>query len=180
MARKKQKRALETRAKLLSAAESLIAENGFEALRVDEVVSRAGVAKGTFFAHFKDKDALMDIIIGARIDDILNELAAAPAPQSPEDMARALMPLCAFMRCERYVFDIILRYSGAAGVEEIGPIATTFGRQVEILGQWLEESEFRDDIDTELRAEGVLAFMMQAMSVSFCALHATTSIRERL
>lgn len=175
-----QQRTLRTRAKLTAAAEAVIAASGFEALRVEEVVSRAGVAKGTFFAHFRDKDALMDQIIGGRIDVILDEMAASPEPSTVEEMARAMMPLMRFMTCERYVFDLTLRYSGAASVEEIGPIARTFGRQLEILANWLGDDKFRSDINAELKAEGVHAFMLQAMAAKFCALHSATSIQDRL
>ncbi|MEM9060415.1 MAG: TetR/AcrR family transcriptional regulator [Pseudomonadota bacterium] len=180
MARAVQKRTLETRARLIAAAEEIIGECGFEALRVEEVVLRAGTAKGTFFAHFRDKDVLMDLIIGARIDSYLDVLEAAQVPTSPEEMVEALMPLCRFMTCERYVYDLILRYSGAASVEEIGPIATTFGRIVEIFAGWLSHQPFRKDISADLQAEGVHAFMLQAMSVNFCALHNATSVRDRL
>ncbi|MEL7467263.1 MAG: TetR/AcrR family transcriptional regulator [Pseudomonadota bacterium] len=180
MARAVQKRTLETRARLIAAAEEIIGECGYEALRVEEVVLRAGTAKGTFFAHFRDKDVLMDRIIGARIDQHLDALEEVPVPQTPEEMAEALMPLCAFMTCERYVYDLILRYSGAASVEEIGPIATTFGRMVEILERWLSVDPPRQDIPPDLQAEGVHAFMLQAMSVNFCALHNSTSVRDRL
>ena len=61
-----------------------------------------------------------------------------------------------------------------------GSIAMTFGRQVEVLQAWLKDSGYRPDISNDLRAEGVHAFMMQAMSVNFCALHNATSIEERL
>ena len=180
MARAVQKRTIETRARLLAAAEEVIAEAGFEAMRVDEVVLRAGTAKGTFFAHFKDKDALMELIVGGRIDSILDEMAAAPAPDTTQDMAAELMPLCTFMTCERYVFDLILRYSGAAAVEEIGPIATTFGRQIEIFETWLHDEPFRSDIPAELQAEGIQAFMIQAMATKFCALHEAQTVEDRL
>lgn len=180
MARAIQKRTLETRARLINAADQIIAESGFEALRVEEVVLRAGTAKGTFFAHFRDKDALMDRIIGARIDALLDELEAGPVPKSVPEIVAALMPVCRFMTCERYVFDVILRYSGAAGIGKIGPIAMTFGRQIEMLDFWLEHSGFRPDIPNDLRAEGVHAFMMRAMSVHFCALHNAMTIEERL
>ena len=183
MARAVQKRTLETRARLIAAAEAVIAEAGFEALRVEEVVLRAGVAKGTFFAHFRDKEALMDLIIGPRIDAHLDVLAAAPAPRTPEEMTDALTPLAEFMTCERYVFDVVFRYSGAASIEEIGPIATTFGRMVDVFAAWFPdntECPFRNDIDAELLAEGVMAFLLQAAATQFCALHNAVSFRERL
>lgn len=180
MARAVQKRTLETRARLIAAAEEVIAEAGFEALRVEEVVLRAGVAKGTFFAHFRDKDALMELIIGPRIDAHLDALAAAPPPSSAEDMADALVPLAEFMTCERYVFDVVFRYSGAASIEEIGPIAQTFGRMIDVFGAWFEDGRFRRDITPDLAAEGVMSFLLQAVATQFCALHNSVSFRERL
>lgn len=180
MARAIQKRTLETRARLIAAACAVIERDGFEALRVEEVVQRAGTAKGTFFAHFKDKDALMDLIISARIDAELDKLQASPAPVTVDQMTQALIPMCEFMTCERYVFDVIMRYSGAAAIEEIGAIANSFGRQVQIFEDWLADSPFRKDIDPALQAEGVHAFLLQAMAVKFCALHNAVSIQDRL
>jgi TetR/AcrR family transcriptional regulator, transcriptional repressor for nem operon len=46
------------RQKLLNAAFALIREKGYVATTVDELCARAGVAKGSFFHHFKDKEAL--------------------------------------------------------------------------------------------------------------------------
>ena len=175
-----QQRALITRAKILATAEALIGEAGFEAMRVDEVVKRAGVAKGTFFAHFKDKDALMDKIIGGRIDAALDQMSQAPAPQTPKEMVQAMAGVIDVMTCERYVFDVILRYSGAAAIEEIGPIAMTFGRHMIEVGKWIHTGPYRNDIGVELLAEGVQAFMIQAMALKFCALHNATTVDDRL
>ena len=172
-----QARTLKTRAKLIDAAKAVVATSGYEGLRVDEVVQRAGVAKGTFFAHFRDKDALMDQLLGAEMDSIFDALDAEPVPDSPEAMADALGPLLAFMTSERYVFDVILRYSGAAGVTEIGPIARTFERQFRLFARWTAQ---RDDLPPELLAEGIQAFLIQAMSLQFCALHASSQAQDRL
>jgi AcrR family transcriptional regulator len=180
MARAQQKRTLETRARLIAASEEIIEKRGFEELRVEEVVLLAGTAKGTFFAHFRDKDALMDLIVGRRIDQHLDKLETLAVPNTVPDLVEALMPLSEFMTSERYVFDLILRYSGAAAVEEIGSIAMTFGRLIEILERWLAKAQFREDIAPGLQAEGVQAFMVQAMATNFCALHNTQSMQARL
>ncbi len=179
MARAQQKRTIETRARLISAAKKIIKKDGFENLRVEEVVSLAGTAKGTFFAHFKDKDALMDLVIGNQINQYLDTLESVENPNTTDQIVDALMPLNAFMTSERYVFDLILRYSGAAAVEEIGHIAKTFARQIDILERWLVNAKFREDISSELQADGVQAFMIQAMAVNFCALHNSQSIHDR-
>lgn len=43
---------------LLMAAEELLGTRRFEAVSVDDIVARAGVAKGTFYNHFSDKEDL--------------------------------------------------------------------------------------------------------------------------
>lgn len=180
MAKVIQKRTLETRARLMAAAESIIAEGGFDALRVEEVVLRAGTAKGTFFAHFKDKDALMERVVGARIDALLDDMEAGPPPRTIDHIVSALTPLCAFMESERYLFDLILRYSGAAAVEEIGEIAETFGRQQQVFERWLTADFFRNDVPVSILAEGIQAFLIQSVALRFCALHAEQARDDRL
>lgn len=175
-----QQRTLETRSRLTSVADELVAEKGFEALRIEEVVQRAGVAKGTFFAHFKDKDELMDLLIGERINSLLDSMATGPAPRDADQLAQRLMSLVELMSSERYLFDVILRRSGAMAVEEIGPIALSFGRLGELVGQWLAQGAFRKDVPLEILVEGVEAFLVQTLALNFCALHKDKSMKARL
>ena len=46
-----------TRLALIAAGRDLLAERAIDSIPVDDIVERAGVAKGSFFNHFKDKDA---------------------------------------------------------------------------------------------------------------------------
>lgn len=50
-------RAARTRRALIAAGFDLLAEKPIDAIPIDEVVARAGVAKGSFFNHFADKPA---------------------------------------------------------------------------------------------------------------------------
>ncbi|MEM6309661.1 MAG: TetR/AcrR family transcriptional regulator [Pseudomonadota bacterium] len=177
-----QARTLLTRAKLFDAAQSLVSKSNYEALRVEDIVLNAGVAKGTFFAHFRDKDALLDQLLGAEMDHILADLSQKPVPTTPEDMALALSPLIDFMARERYVFDIIFRYSGAGSETEIGPIALTFGKQMQVFMSWVNSPNwvFRTDIDAVMIAEGIQAFLLQVVALKFCSLHNSVAPHDRL
>lgn len=175
-----QKRTLKTRAKLIAASEEVVAKAGYEALRVEDVVQAAGVAKGTFFAHFRDKDALMEILIGAKFDSTLTQAEGRTAPKTVSELVRGLEPVHNFMTSERYVFDLILRYSGAAAIAEIGPIAHCFERYFRIVAAWVETAETRKDIAADLLAEGVQAFAIQSMSLKYCALHSAQDFSDRL
>ena len=183
MGRTPQKRKIATRGRLIEAAEQIASQNGLEALRVEEVVAQAKVAKGTFFSHFKDKDAVLAVLLGDRLQVALDVVRAGPVPETPEDFADALEPVLAVMAQERLAFDISFRYSGASTMQDPGPIAQNFIGQVDVLKGWLESgqvSDLRDDLSPELLAEGVQSFMMQAIALSFCAVNSAVDRRERL
>lgn len=55
-------RAARTRAALLAAGFELLAERPIDAIAIDDIVARAGVAKGSFFNHFTDKQGFASAI----------------------------------------------------------------------------------------------------------------------
>jgi len=59
----RQQRAQETRDRLFLAACELFVQSGYAGTTVDSIAARAGVAKGTFFVHFKTKDAVATQLI---------------------------------------------------------------------------------------------------------------------
>jgi len=63
-------RAARTRGALIAAGFELLAEKPIDAIPIDEVVARAGVAKGSFFNHFVDKPAFAAAIA----EDVRREL----------------------------------------------------------------------------------------------------------
>lgn len=59
----RQQRAQETRDRLFLAACDLFVTRGYAGTTVDSIAARAGVAKGTFFVHYKTKDAVATQLI---------------------------------------------------------------------------------------------------------------------
>jgi AcrR family transcriptional regulator len=57
-------RAQRTRSVLIAAGLELLADRPIDAIAIDEVVARAGVAKGSFFNHFSDKPGFGQAIAG--------------------------------------------------------------------------------------------------------------------
>lgn len=175
-----QKRSAATRQKLLTAAEALVATHGFAGLRTEHVVAQAGVAKGTFFAHFKNKDTLLEHLLGARLHAALDAMEDAAAPTDIDALLAVHAPYVAALTSERLAFDVALRYSGAAASDHIGPIAQAFERHIVVCAAWLVPPYFRGDVSPVLLAEGVQAFAVQAMALQFCATNATTAFETRL
>lgn len=64
---------------ILKAALNVFAEHGFEAARLDDVAERAGVAKGTLYLYFPDKQAMLEAIVRQAAAPVIAGVAALPA-----------------------------------------------------------------------------------------------------
>lgn len=56
---RREQSALETRQLIFNTAMDLFAEKGYDSVTVDDICEKAGVAKGTFYNHFKSKDQVI-------------------------------------------------------------------------------------------------------------------------
>lgn len=72
-------RAAERRAAILDAALDEFIARGFSATRLEDVAKRAGVAKGTIYLHFEDKEALFEELVRTAIVPLLSRLAPPPS-----------------------------------------------------------------------------------------------------
>ncbi len=71
---KRQTSAQETRRKLVTAGLELIKEKGFDAINVEDITKKAGVAKGTFYTYFKRKEDIVLEISRVPFGEIADEL----------------------------------------------------------------------------------------------------------
>jgi AcrR family transcriptional regulator len=75
--------ALQTREALLDAGAALAEEHGLAGVSVNMVVARAGVAKGTFYVHFKDRAEFVDAMharFHARVQAAVDQAVAGLPP----------------------------------------------------------------------------------------------------
>src|SRR5271157_5062947 len=61
---------------ILKAALDVFSEHGFAAARLDDVAQRAGVAKGTLYLYFPDKEALFENLLLSLAQPVLQRIAA--------------------------------------------------------------------------------------------------------
>ncbi|MHC4053918.1 transcriptional regulator, TetR family [Bradyrhizobium shewense] len=73
-------RAQERRAAIVEAAMEEFIARGFAATRLDDIAKRAGVAKGTIYLHFKDKESMFEELVRIVIVPVVARLTALPPP----------------------------------------------------------------------------------------------------
>jgi AcrR family transcriptional regulator len=72
-------RTAERRAAIVEAALDEFIARGFTATRLDDVAKRAGVAKGTIYLHFRDKESMFEELISTAIVPLLGRLVPPPS-----------------------------------------------------------------------------------------------------
>jgi AcrR family transcriptional regulator len=87
-ASKRAARAAERRAAIIAAGLQEFVARGYAATRLDDVAKRAGVAKGTIYLHFKDKEALFQELIRSALVPVVSRVGNLPTGGAS---ARALL-----------------------------------------------------------------------------------------
>jgi len=162
-----------TRDKLLSAAVPALAESGYHATRVDDVVRIAGVSHGTFYLYFANMEDLFRALAEQCADDaasLAESLGEVPADAAGRAVLRAwLAEYLAFYRrygvvirawAENQVTD---RALAKLGTVSFGRIATTLRSSIaaaEPTGAGRSaRTKAQRSRDVELRADALLALI---------------------
>lgn len=93
-ARTRKERANERRDAILAAALDEFSERGFATARLDDVAKRAGVAKGTIYLHFRDKESLFEEIVRAMLIPVVGSVEALGLADLPmQTLAQRIVDL---------------------------------------------------------------------------------------
>jgi|SRR5579871_2271927 len=91
------RRRTRTRGALLEAGVVLLATRPIEAVSVDEITETADIAKGSFYNHFSDKDALAREV-SRHVRDEVEALVTSANQGIPDPALRVARALCVFAR----------------------------------------------------------------------------------
>jgi AcrR family transcriptional regulator len=75
-----QMRVLRTIAAIERAFVDLVLEQGYDQVTVDDIASRADIAKATFYAHYENKEALLSSVFSRLIEDAASQIRFADGP----------------------------------------------------------------------------------------------------
>ena len=76
-------RSIARRETILAAALDEFSERGYEATRLDDVANRAGIAKGTIYLYFRDKESLFQELIRTMLTPLVGTIEALGAADLP-------------------------------------------------------------------------------------------------
>lgn len=153
----RKERANQTRRKIVDAAFSLMSSKPLAEIKVEDITERAGVAKGTFYVHFKSKeDVLHDVEINA-----MDELLKYSVEHNESTEARILF----YMRLyAKLMVDLSLElYKNVVKLEMDQPKDTLIRKNWEAIKQILLNDGYSDDAKTDMAVSNMTAFLHGAV-----------------
>lgn len=141
---------------IIDAAVIIIADNGFHQAQVSRIAKQAGVADGTIYLYFKNKeDILISLFqekMGTFIDKVENEITGkSNASEKLLLLVEKHFELLAEDHHLAIVTQLELRQSNKELRHRINEVLKGYLKVVEsIIHTGIETGEFRDDIDVRL------------------------------
>ncbi|MFB6362917.1 TetR/AcrR family transcriptional regulator [Paenibacillus elgii] len=141
---------------ILDAALKVIAENGYHNAQVSRIAKEAGVADGTIYLYFKNKEDILISLFQKKLGDLVGQFHSSIKETDSAD--EALRKICEihYTMLEQnidlaFVTQIELRQSSLALRKEIGLVVKTYIELIEkVLRQGIEEGIFRANLDVKL------------------------------
>ncbi|MDO3681116.1 TetR/AcrR family transcriptional regulator [Paenibacillus ehimensis] len=141
---------------ILDAALKVIAENGYHNAQVSRIAKEAGVADGTIYLYFKNKEDILISLFQKKLGDLVAQFHSSINETDSAD--EALRKICEihYTMLEQnvdlaFVTQIELRQSSLELRKEIGLVVKTYIELIEkVLRQGIEEGIFRANLDVKL------------------------------
>ncbi|MDB4865934.1 MAG: TetR/AcrR family transcriptional regulator [Cohnella sp.] len=141
---------------ILDAAQKVMAENGYHGSQVSRIAKEAGVADGTIYLYFKNKEDILISLFRDRLGELVEMFNNSIRETDSAD--QALRKICEihFTKLEQnvdlaYVTQIELRQSSLELRKAIGLAVKPYIQMIEhILEKGIEEKTFRSDLDIKL------------------------------
>ena len=80
-----------TRGKLLTAARQVFADKGFNGASIEQISEQAGLSRGAFYAHFRDKSEVFLAVLDDMVDQIQQFADEAPEHPGPDAVLQAMV-----------------------------------------------------------------------------------------
>lgn len=129
-----------TAAAIVDAAEEVFADKGLHAAHMNDIAARAGVAVGTVYNHFKDRDALLNALLGDRRSALLAALDEFLDQPSSGDFRTDLAGL---VHTIGGFFEEHRRYHQILHQTEMGQSLAAYPSCAEAMPQWKRELYLR-------------------------------------
>ena len=154
---RRERKKLETRLKILEAAFALMAERGYDNVKIEEIAKRADIANATFFLHFPTKSAIVAAFneqVTVKIEERLSQFEVGAIEKL--ELVRALI-LDEWNQHSGLLRRIVAEAAANSGEAFLGSSASLENLIEGIIREGQNNNDFVNEFDAELVAEALVA-----------------------
>jgi TetR/AcrR family transcriptional regulator, fatty acid metabolism regulator protein len=155
---------------IIEAAVDVIAENGYHASQVSKIAKKAGVADGTIYLYFKNKEDILISVFKEKMGQFIDQIATAISGK--ENASEKLLTLIqmhfrqlAANHHLAIVTQLELRQSNLTLRQEINRILKPYLIVIDgIIKEGIEENLFRNDIHVPLMRQMIFGTLDETVT----------------
>ncbi|MCJ7530209.1 MAG: TetR/AcrR family transcriptional regulator [Anaerolineales bacterium] len=163
-----QARSEETRMNILSVAQGLFAQKGYEATGIMDICDAAGVSKGAFYHHFPSKQAIFMALLEDWLAqlDVLMQAVMAAAPNVPEGLVEMAGLTSSVFEAADTQFPLFLEFWIQAGRQPeiwqtvVAPYHRYQALFSSIFDKGIQEESLNQEISSAAAARVIIALAM--------------------
>jgi len=157
---------LETRRRLVEAGTKLFALRGFARTRATDISREAGVAVGTLYVHFTDKEDLLREILFRGFEEmhaVVRRIAETKFATVEESVRAHTEALVSYAAEHPALFQILFSTEVATTAAGAELLAALTAHQEERLREGMVAGYFRADLDPGVAARAVIGMLIQVL-----------------
>ena len=185
----KKEKAIQTKSKIYEAAKELFKQYGYESVSVDSIVEAAGVSKGTFYVHFKSKDALVVLLVNDYVNladiNYKSFLTSLDHQKSVFNVLILLAEKISSFLAEDIGYENMRVLYKAHLTKTINTIpAMSYNRElyklfIEVLEKGIRQGELREDITVDSLARHLI-LAIRGITFEWCIRYPDFDLKEQV
>lgn len=155
---RRERKKLETRSRILNAAIALMAERGYDAVKIDDIAARADVASATFFLHFRTKASL----IVAFNDEVCAKIAERLVGYDLKAVEKLELVRALVLDEWSRHGDMLRRIVAEASAQDSGALNDSGASLVALVSSIVADGQRADQLSSEFDADIVATALVSA------------------
>jgi len=153
---------------ILEAAARLFHKRHYHEVRMDDIAADAGVAKGTIYRYFQDKEDLYLALIVSSMNRFISDITPLLSDSQPADERLRAYIRRSIAFCERfpYFIDLVQRVEGTTSPERLAPLQASRQRILHIVRDIIADLDHGDEFvvpDPNMAAIAFVGMLRQVL-----------------
>lgn len=165
---------------ILDVAEELFAVKGFDGTSTNEILEKAGIARGTLYYHFKSKEDILDGVINRMIDQMMEKASEIVANKKVPVLERLTAVILAFNSDTELGYEVMLEMHKPQNALMHQKMQTRLlNSVVPVLEDLMDEGMEQGIFNTEYKTEAIEMIILYANTMFDDLVEQSPEVKQR-